>query len=652
MCKSQEQGGLRCPSSAMSKLRSAQTELARAKERWGALMISPDTPSAALQQGNLRIQAATEKAHAEAVEFAATDAGREQLQRVLDNTPPGPEHEETTEILRLGADRRQEADRTYAQWRETHNEASPGRAGRVSASPGSGLGDRCPTCMQPAAPDHDCGSPNQPGTADPADTNPEACVSVPVPDPDDLTGMPIYEGPRSGVAGILDSGAFPAQDVDDNPVQIVVSEDELIAASDQAALRPNPAHADEMRAKAAEAAATSRRSWEQSDTDGFLSQRANDLTEQRYLAEARIAERGGVEVSALFDNDGNLVPAKLVDGKYGQSWGLLESDDPHGRITGYVNVSQAASPARRLKADTAKGYHEGTVRAPGRAVLRGEGNGMSGMTSVTVGEERSDGGFSRDVVVVLSTNDSADRVAATKPLDRMREAMPLRPSDSDPQADMWASAHSRAEYTALMQQQWHRRTMADSTRNASRQPGGAIRYTNATAAGDRVDTLAGDPAVQEYSADGTLLMAVRYRDGRIHDSADGEPSVTLYHPSGVMKRSAHRQNGQPGRRDGYGEVRVDYRPDGTVAGTLVQTDGQIRGARDDGYLWPCPNCGQRMGAGHDCADGQNVKVDSWHPNGAPARITAGSLYGDATEWTCDTEGNPTRSAEPTASTIT
>lgn len=66
-------------------------------------------------------------------------------------------------------------------------------------------------------------------------------------------------------------------------------------------------------------------SFERCDTDGFRSQAANDVTARVYDLQAGLLESGGLSsFPALFDLDGNQVPAVRVDGQYGMVWKLLD----------------------------------------------------------------------------------------------------------------------------------------------------------------------------------------------------------------------------------------------------------------------------------------------------------------------------------------
>jgi hypothetical protein len=120
-------------------------------------------------------------------------------------------------------------------------------------------------------------------------------------------------------------------------------------------------------------------SFQRCDTDGFISQAANDLTARRLNRQAQIEDENGMaKFLALFDTEGNWVPAKLIDNKFGgTSWMLLDND---GKATGdFIS----AEPVRR-NTIAKKGYLEGWVLRPAVAKICGGGRGFSGMASCYV----------------------------------------------------------------------------------------------------------------------------------------------------------------------------------------------------------------------------------------------------------------------------
>jgi len=136
-------------------------------------------------------------------------------------------------------------------------------------------------------------------------------------------------------------------------------------------------------------------SFERCDTDGFLSQWANQQMTSRYLNLAAVAENGWKrEFHALFDLEGNLIAAKYleVNDNYAYKgttwkWGILENDDPRSRIVQWFKESSAQKPETQVKNNAKKGFYVGIVRVP-----------------VEVNRDyftyRADGGFSRNVEIV------------------------------------------------------------------------------------------------------------------------------------------------------------------------------------------------------------------------------------------------------------
>lgn len=126
--------------------------------------------------------------------------------------------------------------------------------------------------------------------------------------------------------------------------------------------------AEQWRQMAADSHRRSIDSFERSDTDGFMTQYAADLYASKYHRCAEIAEAGGTMVTtALFDLDGNPVPARRVDTPYGHSWGLIDPENPEGRFTGWFNPSKASNPVTERANNAKKGYYVGRVRV--RAAL-------------------------------------------------------------------------------------------------------------------------------------------------------------------------------------------------------------------------------------------------------------------------------------------
>jgi hypothetical protein len=114
-------------------------------------------------------------------------------------------------------------------------------------------------------------------------------------------------------------------------------------------------------------------SWERSDTDGFLSQAASTVTAEIYETQAAIVDTGGRRpFPALFDLEGNQVPAVRFEGQYGMAWKLLDPHAPDSRrVLGYFNESKARKPGVARMNDAKKGYYVGRAMAPAVADCAG-----------------------------------------------------------------------------------------------------------------------------------------------------------------------------------------------------------------------------------------------------------------------------------------
>jgi len=122
--------------------------------------------------------------------------------------------------------------------------------------------------------------------------------------------------------------------------------------------------ASALREKARTHEAEAHASFERCDTDGALSQWAHGIGAEVARKQADLVEAGGVhEFPALFDLEGNYVPARLIDGRYGLCWMLLDAE---GECCGFVS----AFPKRRATM-VGKGYLEGYVVRPARVVTGG-----------------------------------------------------------------------------------------------------------------------------------------------------------------------------------------------------------------------------------------------------------------------------------------
>ena len=115
-------------------------------------------------------------------------------------------------------------------------------------------------------------------------------------------------------------------------------------------------------------------SFERCDTDGFLSQWASGLTAQLKDRQASITENGGVsDFPILVDAETKkLVPAKLVDTRFGTAWSLLDDD---GKFTGQFITAFPAKSSTMLS----KGFVEARGIFPAVAkIVDDGGRGLSG----------------------------------------------------------------------------------------------------------------------------------------------------------------------------------------------------------------------------------------------------------------------------------
>lgn len=160
--------------------------------------------------------------------------------------------------------------------------------------------------------------------------------------------------------------------IDSNKKQLshAVATDKLIKQG----VLGDPRKVAKLRAAAATAEKQKQESYERSDTDGFMSQWASGLSAQESLMKAELEENAGkAEFTALFDRDGNMVPAKLIDTKYGQAWAVYtDPNDSSSKFTGvFINESSSDNPKTQAAALARKGYTLGRVKAPAYVAMSG-----------------------------------------------------------------------------------------------------------------------------------------------------------------------------------------------------------------------------------------------------------------------------------------
>jgi hypothetical protein len=164
--------------------------------------------------------------------------------------------------------------------------------------------------------------------------------------------------------------------------------------------RPSAAYCRE---QAADCRRRSAESWDRSDTDGFLSQWASDTTAREWDLKAELADEGWTtEMVALFDLEGNMIPAKEIDGQFGPVWMLL---DKNGQKRGWFNMSSAQKAETRRKNNAKKGVYVGTVRVPVHVEMSGGGGrGLGGAMSVRPVIRPDDYNYAADVTVEIVDN--------------------------------------------------------------------------------------------------------------------------------------------------------------------------------------------------------------------------------------------------------
>lgn len=126
------------------------------------------------------------------------------------------------------------------------------------------------------------------------------------------------------------------------------------------------------------------------------------LEAEKFDAQSYVESQDGkYHFPALFDKNGDLVPAKIVKTKFGRSWGILS--DPNkpasSKISEFISISQHSDPKKREKFYADKGYTVGKVAAPAvAAIVEDEKIGKKRVSIL-----RSDGGYS-PAVEVLTKN--------------------------------------------------------------------------------------------------------------------------------------------------------------------------------------------------------------------------------------------------------
>jgi hypothetical protein len=138
----------------------------------------------------------------------------------------------------------------------------------------------------------------------------------------------------------------------------------------------------QLREQARECRRRAYESFENCDTDGFLSQWASNITADELEMKADLLEKDNVsEFTALFTATGELIPdAREVETRFGWAW--VHKVD--GQSV-WFNPSKAKNEDTRRFNNLKKGYYLGRVLAKARVKIIASGTGLSGAASARPG---------------------------------------------------------------------------------------------------------------------------------------------------------------------------------------------------------------------------------------------------------------------------
>jgi hypothetical protein len=102
---------------------------------------------------------------------------------------------------------------------------------------------------------------------------------------------------------------------------------------------------EELREKARRLTEKAEESFERSDTDGFLSQWANNLSARKALVEAEIEDAGGLgKIACIVDADDRIAPVRPIETKFGQKFARFEdfqaANDRGGQVVEWLTASR------------------------------------------------------------------------------------------------------------------------------------------------------------------------------------------------------------------------------------------------------------------------------------------------------------------------
>ncbi len=140
--------------------------------------------------------------------------------------------------------------------------------------------------------------------------------------------------------------------------------------------------AEQLRESAAQHDQNAADSFERCDTDGFLSQWASTITAQKEREQADILDAGGIATFGRYELqtlDGEAVNAKIINGRHGLCWALMDDDD---KFTGEFIGAHPVRESTLAK----KGYREVEHEFVAEAVadIKGNGTGLSGAATCRV----------------------------------------------------------------------------------------------------------------------------------------------------------------------------------------------------------------------------------------------------------------------------
>jgi len=162
---------------------------------------------------------------------------------------------------------------------------------------------------------------------------------------------------------------------------------------------------DELRAMAADARRRSDESFARSDTDGFLSQWAADMSAQQFETQAKIADQGGKgRFSGLYHGD-RRVAARIVElPAFNKPWATVYKWELH--LTEVVTYGRRYIPVAGTRKSTVQkqlGLRERGELAPAKAITstgNRKSTGLAGCANAYVTTVRTGDKWGRDAELI------------------------------------------------------------------------------------------------------------------------------------------------------------------------------------------------------------------------------------------------------------